>query len=200
MCLLLETIKIENGEIRNLEYHNFRFNSSRKEKFGIIPELDLSSVIKIPSDLGSGIFRCRILYSREIEKIEFIPHKPFAAGSLKLVYSDDIEYSVKYSDRNLLISLHEKRGDCDEILIVKEGFISDTSISNIAFRLKNGSWVTPDTPLLRGTMRMHLLETEQITEDSIRPEDLKQYSGAKMINCMMDLDTSPLIPMDNILD
>jgi len=200
MCLLLETIKIENGRICNLEYHNRRFNASRWVKFGIKYRLDLASVIQIPADLGEGVFRCRVLYKRDIEKIEFVQHKPFAAGSLKLVFWDDIDYSVKYADRELLMRLFEKRGDCDEILIVKNGFISDTSISNIAFRKGEGKWVTPDTPLLNGTMRMYLLETGQLTEVSLRPEDLQNYSGAKMINCMMDLESAPLIEMANITE
>jgi len=198
MCLLLETIKIEDGRICNLEYHNRRFNASRLEKFGIHSLLDLGSLIQIPSDLGKGIFRCRVLYKREIESIEFVQHRPFAADSLKLVFWDDIDYSVKYADRELLMRLFEKRGNCDEILIVKNGFITDTSISNITFRKDKGSWVTPDTPLLNGTMRMHLLETGQITEASLRPEDLKNFSGAKMINALMDLETSSLIEMANI--
>ncbi len=198
MCLLLETIKIEHGRIFNLEFHNRRFNDSRRVKFGINSRLDLATVIQIPADLGEGIFRCRILYKEDIEKIEFVQHKPFAASSLKLIYRDDIDYSVKYADRELLLSLYEIRGESDEILIVKNGFITDTSISNIAFRQDEGSWVTPDTPLLNGTMRMYLLETGQITEAPIRPENLNTFSGAKMINAMMDLETASLIEMGNI--
>ena len=196
--LLLETIKIENGRICNLEYHNRRFNRSRRDKFGIETSLDLGTAIHIPSDLVDGVFRCRVLYKRDIEKIEFVPHIPFAAGSLKLVFRDDIDYSVKYADRELLMRLFEKRGDCDEILIVKNGFITDTSISNIAFRKGQGSWVTPDTPLLNGTMRMHLMETGQITEAPVYLEDLNKFSGAKMINCMMDLENTAMIEMVNI--
>jgi 4-amino-4-deoxychorismate lyase len=208
MCLLLETIKIENGEIRNLEYHNRRFNSSRRESFGSAGEMDagadndidLGSVITIPSELGSGVFRCRVLYRREIVKIEFLPHEDRMVKSLKLVHSDDIEYSLKYADREFLKSLFELRENCDEILIVKNGFITDTSISNIVFRLPDGSWITPDTPLLNGTMRMNLLEAGRITEAPIRPGDLGGFTGARMINCMMGLDTGPVIEMNRIFD
>ena len=231
MCLLLETIKIEDGQIRNLEFHNRRFNSSRMALFGSAgkadpdygdhadlsslitvpgsltgPEndqgnadhADLSSLITVPRDLGAGIFRCRVLYRREIEKIEFIPHQPRIVRSLKLIEADEIDYSLKYADRSMLELLFARRGNCDEILIVKEGFITDTSIINIVFRQKDGSWATPDTPLLNGTMRMHLLESGQITEAPIRPEDLPAFTGAKMINCMMDLKTAPLIEMVEI--
>ncbi len=235
MCLLFETIKIENGQIRNLDYHNRRFNSSRRALFGnagpdsppdptgltgdpgindkadpadvTVPvdypdngyHADLSSLIPVPGDLDPGIFRCRVLYGREIKKIEFHPHRTRIIRSLKLLSSDQINYSYKYADRSLLDSLFEQRAGCDEILIVKNGFITDTSISNIIFRLTDGSWVTPDTPLLNGTMRMYLLESGRITEASVRPKDLPAFTGAKMINCMMDLDTGSLIEMKHIV-
>ena len=163
-------------------------------------DIDLSSIISVPSDLGAGIFRCRLLYRSEIEKIEFIPHEERIVSSLKLVPSDDIEYSLKYADRKQLMYLFDLRGHCDEILIVKNGFITDTSISNIVLRRQNGSWVTPDTPLLNGTMRMFLLESGLITEESVRIEDLGSYTGARMINCMTGLESSPVIEMDQIFD
>jgi len=200
MCRLLETIKLEDGKLRNLEYHNRRFNASRKEMFGIAGDADLASMISVPDDLGKGLYRCRVIYRNKIEKIEFIPHESRIVRSLKLVKAVDIDYSFKYADRSLLEILYDKRGDCDEILIVKDRFITDTSISNIAFRCDDGSWVTPDTPLLNGTMRMYLLDSGQIGKTEIRYGDLTQYTGAKMINCMMDLDSAPLIEMDRIID
>jgi len=199
MCLLLETMRIHNGEIWNLDYHNRRFNSSRREICGINQIVDLGSLVDIPEDLGSGVFLCRLLYRQEIEKVEFIPHKKRTIRSLKLVKADKIDYSYKYADRKLLESLFEQRAECDEILIVKNGFITDTSISNIVFRQANGSWVTPDTPLLNGTMRMFLLETGKISEAPVMPGDLKTFKAAKMINCMMDLDDGPVIEMHRIM-
>jgi 4-amino-4-deoxychorismate lyase len=199
MCLLLETIKIENGKIRNLEYHNRRFNSSRKALFGTGDKTDLGSLITVPADLGAGVFRCRVLYREEIEKIEFIPHVNREVRSLKLVSADDIDYSLKYADRKILELLFEQRAECDEILIVREGFITDTSISNIVFRRTDGAWITPDTPLLNGTMRMFLLESGAISEAPVRSGDLNNYTGAKMINCMLDLESSPLIRIEAIL-
>ena len=199
MCRLLETIKIADGRIRNLEYHNRRFNNSRKALFGITGEEDLSSLIPVPDDLGPGVFRCRLLYREKIEKIEFIPHTDRTVRSLKLVSADDIDYSYKYANRELLEALYDMRGECDEVLIIKNGFVTDTSISNVVFRRADGSWITPDTPLLIGTMRMFLLESGRIMESGVRWEDLVEFTGAKMINCMTDLESSPLIKMENII-
>lgn len=199
MCRLLETMKIESGKFRNLEYHNRRFNSSRRSLYGITMPEDLSALVEIPGDLGSGTFRCRVIYGKKIGRIEFVPHEERIVRSLKLVHADDIEYSFKYAERGGLEALFERRGNCDEILIIKNGFVTDTSIGNIVFLGRDGSWVTPDTPLLRGTMRTHLIESGRITEDTIRPGDLHAFKGANMINCMNGLDSGPIIGIDQII-
>jgi 4-amino-4-deoxychorismate lyase len=198
MCLLLETIKIENGKIRNLEFHNRRLNASRNALFGTVKMLNLGSIVKFPEGMDQGTYRCRILYRSSIESIEFIPHQPAYASSLKLIRNDEIDYSHKYANRELLDYLYGKREECDDILIVKNGFITDTSRSNIVFRNPEGSWITPDTPLLNGTMRMQLLETGRIKEAAVRLTDLANFTGARMINAMIALEESPLIRMESI--
>jgi 4-amino-4-deoxychorismate lyase len=198
MCLLLETIQIRDGEIMNLDYHNRRFNESRRLKFGSVSFVNLAEKIRIPPGMESGIFRCRVLYKTEIKEIQFLEHREIIVQSLKLIHCDDIDYSLKYADRDLLLKLYRQRGDHDEILIIKNGFVTDTSISNIILRRKDGKWITPDTCLLKGTMRTYLLETGKISEEKVRLADLGNYTAARMINCMMGFDTSPVIEMDRI--
>lgn len=140
-----------------------------------------------------------MLYGQEIDEIQFIPHQTRLVQSLRMIYCNNIDYGYKYADRRKLEELYDKRGICDEILIIKDGYITDTSISNIVFRLPDGWWLTPVTPLLTGTMRTYLLETGQIAEAVIRPEDLSLLTEARMINCMMDLGSSPAIGIDRII-
>ncbi len=120
MSLLLETIKIEKRQIYNLEWHNARLNKSRNALLGINESLDLANIIKIPDDLGEGTYRCRVLYGKEIDEIQFLPHQTRIVRSLQMIHCDDIEYGYKYADRHKLEELFDKRGDCDEILIIKE--------------------------------------------------------------------------------
>lgn len=196
--MLLETIKIEDRRIKNLKWHNARLNESRNALLGIQESLDLGTIIKIPEDLEGSIYRCRVLYGKEIDEIQFIPHQVRLVSSLRMIHYNDIEYGYKYADRHKLEELFEMRGYCDEVLIVKDGYITDTTISNIVFSLPTGGWVTPDTPLLKGTMRTYLLEKGQIAKATIRPGDLPEFTGAKMINCMMDLESSQNIKIENI--
>ncbi len=70
---------------------------------------------------------------------------------------------------------------------MKNGFVTDTSYANIVF-WDGGKWITPTSPLLHGTARDRLLDSNQITEAEIAIDDLKNYSKAKIINAMIDMD------------
>ena len=107
--------------------------------------------------------------------------------SLKLVYDDAIDYSYKYADRSALTKLLEQKGNCDEIIIVKNALLTDTSYTNLAF-FNGKEWHTPSTPLLKGTMRERLVEEEKIREAAITVNDLKNYEKVSLINCMLDID------------
>ncbi len=200
MSLLLETIRIEDRGVRNADFHNRRMNRARKELFGIASDLDVRNIISIPAGMGMGVFKCRILYDDSIRDVRILPHLPRVVDSLKLVYDDRIDYSYKYADRRRLEDLLSRKGDCDDILIVKNACISDTSFSNIVFQTGEGTWITPDTPLLNGTMRQFLLEEGRITERRTGVEDLGRFRQARLVNCMMDLDSGPVIGIPDIKD
>ncbi len=174
---LLETIKIEDGEIKNLYWHNKRCNSSRFKLFNEKKELKLEKHINPPK---KGLYRCRILYAKDIELIEYIPYTYRTIDSLKVIQSD-IEYSHKYANREELDRL---RGDYNEVIIEKDGLITDTTIANIAFY--NGlNWITPKKPLLKGTMRENLLHKNLLTLKDIRKEELVNFSHFALMNAMI---------------
>ena len=192
MCLLFETIKVKNKNLQNIEYHNSRLNRSRKELFGADDFIYLENIIKIPSSLSDDVYKYRVIYDKKIEKIEFEPYKPRIIHSLKVVECNDIEYGYKYYDRSVINELFEKRGDCDDILIIKNGWVTDTSFSNIIF-LKNKQWVTPSHPLLFGTKRQKLLDEGKIISKKIKSEDISKYQGARLINSMLDKEDGFLL-------
>jgi 4-amino-4-deoxychorismate lyase len=196
MCRLIESIKVDNWQLQNIGYHNERLNRSRKELFDIQDAADLSELILLPADLDSGIYKCRVVYSKILHSIEFLPYIPRQINSLRLVTADDIDYSYKFQDRNNFKELMKDLAE-DEILIVKNGFITDTSFSNIVF-YDGSNWITPSTYLLNGTMRKYLLDAKKISIRNIRPEDIKSFESAKLINAMLDLVNSQIIPIKNI--
>ncbi len=74
---------------------------------------------------------------------------------------------------------------CDDILLVKEGLITDTTIANIAFYDGN-SWYTPQHPLLKGTKRAQLLDQGLLLEKDLKPEDLSSFIAIRLFNAMID--------------
>ncbi len=178
--LLLETIRIEGGKIHNLGYHQQRCNKSRQILFDSHDVLDLSSCIDAPK---TGVYRCRILYAERLHSIEYIPYSPKEIDSLKIV-SSDIEYSLKYANRDALNALLESNKDVDDVIIEKEGYLTDTTISNIAF-FDGEHWVTPAKPLLEGTMRAKLLDEGFLQLKEIKKEDLQNYSQVALMNAMI---------------
>ena len=197
MSRYIETIQLLNGVLLNLEFHQLRFEHTRKVKLGIKNHPRLAELITVPKGLETGKLKCRVSYGEVIELVEFEPHQTREVHSLKLVYSDSIAYGFKYADRSELEALFQERADCDDILVVKKGSLSDSFYANVVF-WDGENWLTPDTPLLPGTMRASLLNRDLIKEDSITPADLHRFQKLKLINAMNDLEQAPEIPIESI--
>lgn len=159
---LLETIRCEGGIAHHLEYHQQRLDKSLKT-LGYSTTHKLSDLIAPPDN---NLYRCRFLYDALQYQIEYHPYTPKKITSLKIIHDNTIDYSLKYANRSRLNELFAQRDQCDDILILKNGLVCDTSIANIAF-LVEGEWLTPDTPLLEGTTRARLLHEGKIQTASI---------------------------------
>ena len=196
MTLLLETIRISDGTPQNLFLHEERMNLSRRKLFGSVSCICLAEHIHVPEDCLTGVYRCRVIYDESVVSVEFIPYQPAAVRTLKVVSADEIEYSLKYLDRTCLTGLID-REVADDVLIIKNGFVTDTSYSNIVFT-DGRQWITPDTPLLCGTMREKLLLEGTIREEGITVDDLGRFTDFRLINAMLGFD-APLLPVSNII-
>lgn len=197
MSRFIESICILNGEIRNLTFHQARMNRSRYKLLGMDDEINLEKIILSQKISSSGKYKCRIVYAEKIESIEFIPYKIKSIKSIRLIENDEIEYSHKFLDRKPFELLSDIITE-DEILIVKNGKITDTSYSNIVF-FNGENWITPTNFLLNGTMRQHLLNSYQIIEKEITTNDLSQFLSFKLINAMINLQESPELDISIII-
>ncbi|EGK01390.1 MULTISPECIES: aminotransferase class IV [Dysgonomonas] len=192
-----EALKILDGKFYNLPFHQERIFRTSKTFFAKPTSVDLSEG-DIPPEYRNGIVKCRIIYSDHVMGLEYQYYKFRIIRKLKLVVDDSIDYSFKYADRHNIDNLLSQKYDCDDILIVKNGCITDTSFSNVVFRNDSGLY-TPASYLLAGTKRRLLLEQGVIQEKEIKAEDIKEYSRLYIINAMIDLednvslDTSDLI-------
>ena len=190
----LETIKSLDGKIYNIDYHQKRYESVLSS-LGIFTYKKLSDYLHPPQN---GLYRCRLTYSTDAIDVTYHPYKKKEVRSLKIVYDDTIEYAKKSTQRDALDALYELKEDCDDVLIVKNGLITDTSIANTAF-FKDGVWYTPSAPLLCGTTRQRLLDSGFLTLKDIRVEELQSYSKIALLNAMIDFDiiTSKCLSVTN---
>ncbi len=181
--LFLETIKAEDGKLFHLEYHQKRYEevlaSLEVKKFK-----DLQSFLHPPK---KGLYRCRVLYSQKSIDVSYHLYEKCTIKKLKLIFDDTIEYSKKYADRSQINHNFAQKEEADDILIVKNSLITDTSVANIAF-FDGKKWYTPKIPLLKGTTRARLLKMKQINEKNIYVHELKKYEKVALLNAMIDFD------------
>ena len=197
MYPLVESIKLKNGIIHNLSYHQGRLNRSMDELFPTAQKIDLMQAISVPEEYKSGTFKIRVLYLDTVEKIEIEPYQYRSIQSLKVVYHESIDYHLKYTDRQLLDELFAQRGDCDDIIIVKNGFVTDSFATNLLF-FDGQRWFTPSTSLLKGTKRQLLLDQEIIFEKEIRAENIRNYQKVGLINAMIDFEEMPMVAVERV--
>jgi 4-amino-4-deoxychorismate lyase len=197
MSLLIESIKLLDGQFQNLFYHEQRMNRSLDTLCGVEEPFDLEIFLRKFDHPTKGLFKCRITYDERSQQIEFIPYIPKPISSLRIVEHDRVSYEYKYADRKTIDRLFELRKGCDDILIVKRGMVTDSSYCNIAFR--NGKhWYTPWSALLKGTQRQKLIEWQKITEEEITIQDIKSFETFKLINALLEFE-GPEIPVENII-
>lgn len=177
--LLLETIKIDGGTIHNLAYHQKRCDNTLTF-YKQSTQIDLASSLHPPKE---GLYRCRVLYRSHIESIEYIPYTAKEINTLILLPSQ-IEYNHKYAQRDVLDQILSEYSDYDDVILCKEGYLTDTSIANIAF-YDGKQWFTPEKPLLKGTMRQKLLDEGFLQEASISEQSLHYYTHVALMNAML---------------
>jgi 4-amino-4-deoxychorismate lyase len=136
----------------------------------------------------TGKFKCRIVYSEAgVVGMVLTPYETRTVTSLRIIHDNAIDYPLKFEDRTALNKLFAQRSKCDDILIVKNGWVTDASYSNVVF-YDGWRWITPAQPLLKGTMRQQLLDTGIIHEDAIRAEQIPLFKKVRLINALLGFD------------
>lgn len=191
----VETIKIMDGKAMNLPYHQARMELTIRHFFpnlALGPMPCLERLIKPRSDMR--LFKARVVYGPNgVELVEYAPYSMRPISSLQIVYDNSIDYSYKSTDRSPLLALTAKKADCDEIVIVKNNLVTDTSFTNLA--IFNGhEWLTSKHPLLHGTKRASLLHQGLIKEADITVEDLRRAQSIRLFNAMIEFGEREIGP------
>ena len=193
MSQFFETIAILNGKPRNIAYHNRRLNSTVQAYHETSELVDLEAALQTPKHVQSGLWKCKVIFDQSIRNIIYEPYTLRQFNRFKLIVADDLEYQHKEVDRQFLNSLYDQRGDCNDIIIVKNGLLTDTSIANIAF-YDGKVWLTPRHPLLSGTVRQRLLENSFLHKADITSSMIDSFKDFAIMNAMMEF-----LPIPNVL-
>ena len=194
--MFVETIQILNGITQRIELHNDRCNRTRQRHYGVRNLEDLTSHIQLPQHMSTGLIKCRVLYDHAINEVSYQQYNPTKVSSLKIVHDNEVEYDDKASLRPDLDRLYALRECHDEIIIVKNGLITDAYYYNVAFR-KRDQWFTPQAPLLKGVMRQSLLNQGKLTEIDIHESEILDYDQVALFNALNEFG-EVMFPVENI--
>ena len=187
MSLLVESIKIYNGRMYNIALHEARANQARAALWGINQKIDLRKHIIIPDTCKTGLVKCRVSYDTSIREITYEPYSVRDIKTLKIIETgEDLHYSYKWAERPQLDRLYGLRDDCDEIIIVQHGLVTDAYYYNLVFE-KDGRYFTPMKPLLAGVQRARLLNSRKITPIEIGASQIADYESIHLINALTPL-------------
>lgn len=198
MYQFIESIKIEDQKIFLLEYHQHRVNETFLH-FGKEGSLDLEKIFKHLQHDEDGLYKLRIVYDLDKNyKTQLIPYAIPEIDDFQLVENNCFDYPFKFEDRKEFEKMKNK-AKTEEIIIVKNNHITDTSYTNLLF-LKDKQWYTPTTYLLNGVQRQFLLKNKKIKEMEITLQNLKEFSHFQLINALNDFDDMFIYPIEKIVN
>ncbi len=181
--ILLETLCVKEGQLQHLSFHQKRLEHALKQlQFNV--HYDLKELLSPPN---APLLRCRVLYSERSFEVSYHTYEKKQIQTLQLIEADTLDYALKYADRDALNRLAQKKKSADDILIVQNDLITDTSIANIAF-YDGSQWITPQKALLKGTTRTRLLAEKRLVEAEISVDDIKHFEQFALMNAMIGFE------------
>lgn len=197
MYPLFESVCIENSQIKNAEFHEARFNRSYIQQYKTHPTYTLFDGIHLTNLDNNLKYKLRIGYKQNGTRYSISEYESSIPKSLKLVTDNTVSYALKKNNRKKLNALFQQREEADDVLIIKNGLVTDASYSNILL-FDGKQIVTPSTPLLAGTCRARLLAKNSIIEQSISVDELQNFESFQLVNALNDFDESRWISIKNI--
>lgn len=192
MYPLFESIRVEEGQAHLLPYHQERVERSYRQFYKKKCPWKLGSLL--PDLPATGLHKLRFLYNDHAFSFEIALYEAKSITSLKLVEIDDYRYDLKFSDRSFLNNAYAQRGNCDDVLMTRKGYLTDTSYCNILL-FDGTDWVTPAEPLFEGVQRQYLLDQKRIVLRQIHTRDLSQYQGYQLVNALNPMSSGRFISL-----
>jgi 4-amino-4-deoxychorismate lyase len=100
-------------------------------------------------------------------------------------------------DRSGLADLFAQRGTYDDVLLVQNGYITDSYYCNVA-AWDGKAWRTPARPLLAGTQRAQLLAKGTLQPADIHHNDLKNFEKLALFNALLGWEDRQEVWLEDI--
>ncbi len=185
MCRFIESIKLQDGKFYRIALHQARVDKVFADFYPAVKPINLVELL-IKSDFPeTGIHKCRIVFDSEMQSLEYIPYVRREIKSLKLVETDMETLPYKIEDRTKLDIAFAKREACDDVLMIRNDLLTDTSYSNIAL-FDGENWITPKSPLLFGVNRAQLVAENKLIQKDIKVSELFNFQRISLFNAMIE--------------
>ncbi len=199
MSRFIETIEVTEGLAPLLSFHQRRV----EETFAAFHQPCSLNLHQLMSQLPHTHYKSkwRVVYDLDgglefsFTRFEKRSHEKFL-----IIEAPEINYQFKGEDRSSL-NRYKRNNAGVEALFTQEGWLTDSSYSNLIFKQAN-VWYTPITHLLNGVQRRCLLESGKIKERPIHRDDLVNYSHFVLINALNSIDNAveyPLSAIENLV-
>jgi 4-amino-4-deoxychorismate lyase len=185
MPLFIESVKLIDGVFYRLALHQSRVNKVFAEYFPNDKVINLEEIFYNSDFPKEGKYKCRSVFDKNIQQFEIVEYQIRSIKNLRLVETFAKSFPYKIEDRTAINEAFAMRGTCDDVLLIREGFLTDTSYANIAL-FDGNKWFTPETPLVYGVNRAQLLSEGLIHEKQIKLSELQNYTGIRLFNAMIE--------------
>jgi len=182
MSAFFETIKLHDGRLYNLPYHQARFEATVRDVYGIAAAERLETLLAGAGLPERGLYKVRVAYAPSVISMEVEPYAPRRHERVLIRESPGTSYPYKSVDRSVLAV----PPGYDDVIFCIDGEVHDTSYCHVALHDGTG-WFTPATCLLPGTQRAALIDAGMLIPVRITVSDLGRFTRIAFINAMRDL-------------
>lgn len=180
MSLYLETFLVAHHRLVRLPEHRLRLartlrcapDSPTVSRFLALAAREALGAPDVPR------LRGRLVYNLRGEaSFSLVPYTPRRIETLRLVHDDHIDYALKRTDRSALDACFARRCGADDVIIVRRGLLTDTTVANLAlFDPHTARWYTPAALLSAGVLTPH---------PRLTPESLAHFTRLRLFNALL---------------
>jgi 4-amino-4-deoxychorismate lyase len=189
MSQFFESIRVNEGIVENVHFHQLRVNKTFKAFDASQNSLELDAIVQRLTIPAEGLFKLRIAYGLNGDyQAECLPYQYKLISTFALVNINGHRYDYKFSNRGWITEALMQSGK-DEIIMHENGMIKDGSYTNMVFS-DGTNWYTPQLPLLEGTQRAKLIEQGIIQPRPIQVKELEDFIQFRCINALIDWENA----------